>query len=396
MEKELVARCLEITEVSEWFDWLRRELPLGGVHLPDEETSVWLISGALRLAYRVQGIYGHLPDGLRDRLVKALVVYQCWERQHDLRERLAIPHRMQILPTVGATGYVRPIGTSGFHHVLDANDGFRYVVTVPGGLWTDTISATEVVCNQLARLLGLVVPTPAVVVVDPELLRQCDLGMREFARPRVRNAPRRCCGFRFLEARPMENAASALPEGLRGELLGALLYDLWVVNYRGGRYLLLKDDTTGKLRVGLYDHSRCLCGSAWSLFSGYSHVRLCRHVRVDREDEGPIRKWLKRAKAVDFNSLWELAFEMPVSWYGNKRRSLALLLEDLAARRSSLDREVETLMLGAGASGARAAEPPCPRRGECPSHLACVMPDRIRRALPGKANPIGLEAIHEC
>lgn len=397
MEEDFVRRALHSAEASEWFDWLRRELPLGGVHLPDEEDSVWLISQALHLSYRLQGVYGHLPEPLRQRMLKAAIVYQCWEQQRNLRERLRVPRRSDILPLVSATAYLHPIGKSGRHHVLEANDGCRYVVTIPTGLWTDNLPATEAICNQLARLLGLAVPTPAEVVVGAEVLRRSDMHKREHMRPRERNGSSRCLGLRFVEASGAACAQGPLRPSLRNELLGALVFDLWVANFRAGKYFVLLDEGTRSSRIVLYDHSQCLAGS-WELFSRPHHVRLCPRVNLDRGDEQVIMKWLKRAKDVDFNSLWELIFEMPLVWYANRRAAVAMLLEDLSARRSSLQNEIDTMMRGVGAdAAARDRKPPCDSGLRCPSGLACRLPTRfvkltnamsVRTILPG--------AVHEC
>jgi hypothetical protein len=46
---------LHVVEVSEWLDWLRRELTLGGISLPEEETAVLFIEHALHLAHRARG-----------------------------------------------------------------------------------------------------------------------------------------------------------------------------------------------------------------------------------------------------------------------------------------------------------------------------------------------------
>lgn len=78
---------LHVVEVSEWPDWLSRELTLGGISLPEEETAVLFIEHALHLADRAQGVYRHLPDSLRHRLITASIVYQCWGLQKRLFEK---------------------------------------------------------------------------------------------------------------------------------------------------------------------------------------------------------------------------------------------------------------------------------------------------------------------
>jgi hypothetical protein len=374
VDSDYVRRAMADTEISEWFDWLRRELPLGGVRLPEEETAVWVINRAIHTAYRAQGVYGHLPEPLRSRLVRALIVYECWERQRNLRERARVPGRLDLLPAVTATAHLRPLGRSGRHQVLEANDGFRYAVTIPTGLWTEQLSATEVICTELARLMGLTVPRSAVVAVGPELLRNADLCLPEWARPRERLAPRHCCGFRYIEA---DEGSGRFPLGRgrdRDELLGRVLFDCWVANFRPGRFVFRYDESVGQSRIVFYDHSMCLAGSRWALFTGRDHhVCVCPRVKLDARDEAAMLRWVGRIRKLDMNPLWDLIFDIPAGWYGHRKMEVCSLLDELSLRRSFLRGDVEFLMGGAS-EGRQPGKVPCRSEDGCPSGLACKLP----------------------
>ena len=112
MEAGNLASTLHVVEVSEWLDWLRRELTLGGISLPEEETAVLFIEHALRLADRAQGVYRHLPDSLRQRLISASIIYQCWGLQKRLRKE-GRPRESGKLKVVAATSCLALLGTSG-------------------------------------------------------------------------------------------------------------------------------------------------------------------------------------------------------------------------------------------------------------------------------------------
>jgi hypothetical protein len=69
-----------------------------------------------------------------------------------------------------AIRYIQPMTDIKRHHLTEAADGFRYVVTLTSDLYTEPLPATEMIRNELARLMGLTVPSAAVVAVSPELL----------------------------------------------------------------------------------------------------------------------------------------------------------------------------------------------------------------------------------
>lgn len=305
------------------------------------------IMHALHLADRVQGAYRHLPETLRYRLLRAAIVYQCWELQKGFRERGRAPRRHDMLTTVNARAYLGPVGKSGRHHLVEANDAFRYIVTIPSGLWTETLPATEVFCNELARILGLTVPASAVVTLGPRLLDLADQNQPEWLRAKARYAARPCCGFRYIDLSECD-AAFGTPNPRRkdrNQLLGVLLFDLWVGNLRPGRLALLLDDATGRSSVIRYDNAKCLTGAEWSRFeSTPAFAQGCPEVRLSETDRGHLQGWMRRIKDLDMNPVWQLAFEMPPSWYGGRRANLAELIDAVTCRRNHLEPEVERLM----------------------------------------------------
>ena len=79
------------------------------------------IEHELHQADRAQGVYRHLPDSLRHRLITAPIVYQCWGLQKRLRKE-GRPRESGKLKEVAATSCLAQLGTSGRHHLVDAND----------------------------------------------------------------------------------------------------------------------------------------------------------------------------------------------------------------------------------------------------------------------------------
>src|SRR5258708_6494309 len=76
-----IARLAEITEISEWLDWIREEISASGLELPGEETSVLFATESVRIAARLKQVCGHLPTPLRTRVIEAAILHQCWSAQ---------------------------------------------------------------------------------------------------------------------------------------------------------------------------------------------------------------------------------------------------------------------------------------------------------------------------
>jgi hypothetical protein len=78
-----IERALGIVEVSEWFDWMKREIPRGGIDLPDEETATYFCAQALQLRDRARDLSRYVPISLENRLIESAIIYQCWARRRD-------------------------------------------------------------------------------------------------------------------------------------------------------------------------------------------------------------------------------------------------------------------------------------------------------------------------
>ena len=326
-----LASTLHVVEVSEWLDWLRRELTLGGISLPEEETAVLFIEHALHLADRTQGVYRHLPDSLRQRLIKAAIVYQCWSLQKRLRKE-GRRQESGKLKEIAAISYLAPLGTSGRHHLVEANDGFRYVVTLRSGLWTETMPATEIICNELARLLGLNVPSSAVLAVGPDLLRLADRNRLAHSSIRSRPSTEFCCGFRYVDA------SSASPDHDVGkkhrvQLVGALVFDVWVLNSRPRSYAICDNLATGRSELIFFDHSHCFMDGRWLDFREATAKTLPgAQFPLNDRDARHLEPWLRKIDNLDMHPLWELVFGMPAEWYGRDRAAVTLILGSLESR----------------------------------------------------------------
>jgi hypothetical protein len=341
-----VCQELGVVEVSEWFDWMRREIGRGGIDLPNEEIAVSLAGHALRLRDRIRDVYRHLPASLEDRLIRSAIVYQCWELQRSLHSNAKWPgaNRVGPLVAVEAVRYVRPIGGKWGYHLVEARDGFQYVVTVPTGFFDETVPATEAICNGLARLLGLNVPTAAIVSVEAALLRHCHCTRPGRPHRAARRAPELCAGFRYVDPPPSDEPLQdkQLPLSRRNErhLVGALVFDTWTLNLSPRRWTLAFSKATGRIESTLVSDSGGLAGGDWARFldASYQSLPAVQVIASKVKRWEQIDPWLRRIAGMNLNPIWELAFQMPTLWYGGCRPGLANVLGKLSMRQWDLAR----------------------------------------------------------
>ena len=343
MSAGTVANIGCVVETSEWFDWLRQQLVLGGISLPSEETAVLFIEQARHLASRVRSIYGLVPDSLEQRIIEAALIYQCWNSQRQLTVDAGAHGPRRILPAVTATSYIGRIGASGRHHLMEANDGFKYVVTIPTGLWSEELPATEVICCELARSFGLTVPNSAIVSVGPDPLRLADAEGPDWMQRRRRLGSELCFGGRYIDPEGLGGCSlkSRVGRGFAKQITGALVFDAWVLNFAQTQYVSAGDPALGCSKMIFFDFSHCLAGADWTTFSTLerqTHAATPNLPPLFSPSSKHVGPWIQKAINIDLNQLWELAFEIPPKWYGGNRSALTNMIGVLQARTLSIAR----------------------------------------------------------
>lgn len=69
-----------VIEVSEWYDWLLKEIASGTLKPQDEQTCVFTVAQAVKAADGVEPyFYGRLRKSIREKIIKAHIILQCWE-----------------------------------------------------------------------------------------------------------------------------------------------------------------------------------------------------------------------------------------------------------------------------------------------------------------------------
>jgi hypothetical protein len=119
---------IELREMPEWIQWMKNELADTDIDVPSAETSMDFVCAAIRLARRVRKIGGHLPTALRNRLIAASILHQCWKRQALTREKdkRIQANRFSILEALEFVQH-----TVGTDYLMTTSDGHQYEVKFP-------------------------------------------------------------------------------------------------------------------------------------------------------------------------------------------------------------------------------------------------------------------------
>lgn len=317
---------------------MRTNLGSSGIDLPTEETCELYAAESITMADHVLISCEAPGAGLRDTLIEALLLRQCWKRDQDLRSRITAVQKpeVSILALDAVAVSQRRSATS---YGIDASDGHRYSVTLPPS-GPNTLTATELLCLEFARCIGLPVPNRALIRLGCRLAfnagitrnyRSSQLGRRP-----DQNATLDCLGLREIEPIASEIETSPLSHKTSPWMAGRLTLDLLFLN-------TLPDqpcwrNVSGKVEPVFQHFDHELLDGDWRNF--------LRTTPRFRPIDSPIaaritsyqvlERWIQRVEAVDLNALAELLIKQAPSWYGNEPRLMLRVIEKIEERRRDL------------------------------------------------------------
>ncbi len=344
-DKEGVSR---IVEISEWLDWMKTELPIAGIEVPCPEASVLMVATALRLADRAHGISRHLPRSIKSLLIESILLHQCWTQQKAISQeaKKICTSRQAVIRSVTMVRHVRQMDGRRQHQLMEGSDGFHYVVKLPDRDEKFAL-ATEAICVESAKLMGLPVPMIVIALVDKELVKTTVALRVAFANRHLERGSIFFLGYRYIED-AIGTVHGQVPHGVRTtpgivrDLFGQLVFDVLTLNPAVPRAVFSFDDLRGQFRALLIGQGGCLAGGDWQKF--------CRSALTDAippcwlagrvRSLQPLNPWIWRAERIDNRRLWEIAFALPSEWYENDRHLLIRVLETLATRQWCLRRSL--------------------------------------------------------
>lgn len=236
------------------------------------------------------------------------------------------------VPIVTARQYVRPLRGGSQAHLLEANDGYRYVTKFRNNPQAMEILANEYLAARIGRDLGLSIPVPVQIEVQREFVRDHpELSLR-----RLSGLEKCATGLAYgsrVPAGPDQPVFDYLPDRIlrqvvnQGEWAGILLLDQWLANCDTRQAIFIP---TGIDRCHAYfiDHGFCFNAGDWNFLDSplrgiYPHHGVYDSV-MGWESFEP---WLSRIEGYTLTRLQAIADELPDSWIPGRPRLRSLIVE---------------------------------------------------------------------
>jgi hypothetical protein len=318
---------------------MKTQLPLGGVDVPSEENCELFAAESVVIADRLLGHCDDAPRFRRSNLIQAVLLHRCWAREVELRsnnKHIAIAR--PDLPELEAVAMLQRHSATCF--TTEASDGHRYRVNLPSPT-RETVIATELLCLEFARRMGLPVRPGALIHFNRREAVNAGV-VQQYGSPFFLHQTRDhfdCFGLRECEAvETHENGKLKLPLSKKAFrwFAGRLVFDLLVLNS-------VPEDTAfrnvngraepfyGKFEHGLLDadwHRYAHAPNRARPFDSNFASRIKSHRQLD--------VWIERAQHVDLDAISELVVKQPAWWYGCKPRLMLTVIEQLDDRRREL------------------------------------------------------------
>ena len=226
--------------------------------------------------------------------------------------------------------------------IMLADDGRKYVTKLQGNPQCTRVLANDYLACRLARMIGLSVPEPVIILVDEDTIREQGIafalaGRAVAARP----------GLQFGSALVTGDALDWLPGTMLGrvrnlkEFAGLLAFDKWTCNADGRQVVSTRSRSKRTFEAAFIDFGYCFNAGEWSFpdaplrgVYGLNDV----YERIESWDD--FAPWLSRIERFSERQLHSIADEIPCAWYG-ERSELQRLLDCLLERRSIVRQLIE-------------------------------------------------------
>ncbi len=249
---------------------------------------------------------------------------------------------------IAAVQHLRPMRGGAQSHLMRASDGAYYVTKFQNNPQHIRVLANEMIATRLGKMLGLPMPSIAVMEVSDWLIAHSpEMRIRAGALSQPCASGRQLASFYsrgegegvFFDYLPA--AAMEAVENL-GDFARVLVLDKWCCNSDGRQAIFspmpgaTRRCAPGRrrYRASFIDQGYCFNAGDWSfpdspLRGVYANRGVYRGVR-GWEDFEPA---LSRAEAADSQQLWACALGVPEEWYEGDRTGLERLIEAMYRRR---------------------------------------------------------------
>jgi hypothetical protein len=220
-------------------------------------------------------------------------------------------------------------------------DGKLWVVKFQNNPQHRRVLANEFIATRLAGAAGLTVPVCDVVEVTDWLVKNTLDMVVELPRgQRERYSPGLQFGSQFVGGLMPGQVVDYLPDthldevrNLR-EFAGILVIDKWAGNCNGRQAVFERRPRERKYRATFIDQGFCFNAGEWTfpdspLRGVYQRNRVYASVTGWESFE----PWLSKVEAMEPDTLWRIAEQVPPEWYGGDMTLLEKLMEQMLGRR---------------------------------------------------------------
>ena len=223
-----------------------------------------------------------------------------------------------------------------------ADDGRKFVTKFMGNPQCTRVLANDYLACRLARMVGLSVPEPVIILVDEKTILEQQITFTLVGRA-VAAGP----GPQFGSALVTGQVLDWLPGTLLGrvrnlrEFAGLLAFDKWTGNADGRQVVFHKNMRERKYTASFIDFGYCFNAGEWSFPDApLRGVYGLNDVYEQIESWDDFDPWLSRIERFSERQLRGIADEIPCKWYG-ERAKLQRLLDCLLERRRIVRQLVE-------------------------------------------------------
>lgn len=245
---------------------------------------------------------------------------------------------------VTAVQHVKRMRGGAQSHLMRCSNGKFYVVKFrnnPQGL---KILANEFMFSNIARTVGLSVPSPAIVNVDAWLVEHtpelniwlplavpvpCESGLQYGSEYAIDPVIGRV--WDWLSAETLVNVRN------QAEFAGILVLDKWMCNLDPRQVVFWKKNVERKYSASFIDHGYCFGADDWQFRDVVLRGAFPRN-EVYRDVTGwnSFDPWLSELEALDENLIWNAVSCTPPLWYRSNWSALEQLTETLIRRRGKV------------------------------------------------------------
>jgi hypothetical protein len=233
-------------------------------------------------------------------------------------------------------------------HLMRCSDRNLYVVKFQNNQQHTRVLANDWLGTCLAALVGLSVPTPAIVEVHPWLVEDTPELRFELADRQAMPLAGLCFGSRYVAPQDEGVVHDYLPETSMGcvrnrnEFAGILALDKWTCNADGRQVAFWKRLRQRKFTASFIDHGYCFNAGEWSFPDAPLRGVFGRNdVYANVTGWESFEPWISRIENFSESLLWPISQQIPPEWYGHDSQELDRLLSKLLERR----RKVRDLIL---------------------------------------------------